>query len=123
MPVGSGCCEMVAGEQVGGHFLVDTYTQKVYIGELSESETRTRFLGVNNRIVAGVLVHTTRANMERCVSSRFKHLGPECASEVRRCRTTPGCLWVNGAWLQRLQLKYEEALTNFAFKFNLRHYI
>ena len=38
-------------------------------------------VGVSNRIVAGMMIHTTRAAVEDCASSRFSHLGPECASE------------------------------------------
>jgi len=37
-------------------------------------------------------------------------------------RLTPGCLWVDRARFQRLKLKYDEALSNFAFKINLRRY-
>jgi len=39
-----------------------------------------------------------------------------------RCRLTPGCLRVDSAWFQHLKLKYDERLSNFAFKFNLNHY-
>jgi len=35
---------------------------------------------------------------------------------------TPGLTWVGRAWFQRLKLKCDEALTNFAFNFNLRRY-
>ena len=64
-----------------GFFTVNDSGQSVYIPELSDADTRERFLGVSNRVVAGVLVHTTRASTERCASSRFAQLGPECASE------------------------------------------
>jgi hypothetical protein len=80
-PTTAGCCDMKTGS-VGGAFKIDTFNQTRYISVLSESDTRERFLGVSNRVVAGVLVHTTRAATQRCASSRFAHLGPECASEA-----------------------------------------
>ena len=41
---------------------------------------------------------------------------------VGRCRLTPGSMRFARAWFQRLKLKYDEQLSNFAFKFNLRRY-
>ena len=35
---------------------------------------------------------------------------------------TSGCHRVDPAWFQRLKLKCDEALSNLAFKLNLRHY-
>jgi hypothetical protein len=40
---------------------LDTFGQKEYMYDLSESDTRERYLGVSNRVVGGVLIHTTRA--------------------------------------------------------------
>jgi len=37
---------------------------------------------------------------------------------VRRCRFTPVEARVESAWFQRLQLRYEEPLSTFAFIFN-----
>ena len=39
---------------------------------------------------------------------------------VGRCRLTPGCPCVDCAWVQRLNPKYGEPLSKFAFNFNLR---
>jgi len=33
------------------------------------------------------------------------------------------CTRIDRAWYRRLKLKYDEPLSNFAFNFNLRHYI
>ena len=43
-------------------------------------------------------------------------------SKVGRCRLAPGCPRVARAWFQRLKLKYDETLSNFALNFNLRRY-
>ena len=40
-----------------------------------------------------------------------------------RCRLNPGRPRFDRAWFQRLKLTYDEALSNFAFNFNLRRYI
>ena len=40
----------------------------------------------------------------------------------RRCSLTLGRPRVYRAWIQRLKLKYHEALSKFAFKFNVRGY-
>jgi len=41
---------------------------------------------------------------------------------VGRCRLTPSPPQVDRAWFQRLALKCDESLSNFAFNFNLRRY-
>jgi len=56
----AGCCVLRTGD-IGGAFKIDTFGQKEYMYDLSESDTRERFLGVSNRVVGGVLIHTTRA--------------------------------------------------------------
>ena len=82
MPKNEGCCELKSGEDIGGAFSIDTFGQKEYIGKLSEDVSRIRMLGVNNRVVAGILLHTTRADVESCGTTRFSHLGPSCTSET-----------------------------------------
>ena len=82
MPKNEGCCELNSGEDIGGAFSIDTFGQKEYIGKLSEDVSRIRMLGVNNRVVAGILLHTTRADVESCGTTRFSHLGPSCTSET-----------------------------------------
>ena len=39
-----------------------------------------------------------------------------------RCRLSPGSPRVDRAWFQRLKLKYDVPLSNFAFNFNLQPY-
>ena len=43
-------------------------------------------------------------------------------TKVGRCRLTPSSTQIERAWFQRLNLKYHEALSNFAIDVNLRHY-
>ena len=61
----------------------------------------------------------------------FKHANVDVAvwrGEVEqvpvagRCSFTPGSPWVDHALCQRLKLKYDEAVSKFAFNFNLRQY-
>jgi len=47
----------------------------------------------------------------------------EFALKVGPCKSKPYANRVESAWLQRLKLKYDELLSNFAFNFNLRRYI
>jgi hypothetical protein len=42
---------------------------------------------------------------------------------VGRCRLTPGRPWLDRAWLQRMSIKYDKPLSDFAFNFKLRHYM
>jgi hypothetical protein len=51
----------VESKSGGPCFKLDTFGQKEYMYDLSESDTRERYLGVSNRVVGGVLIHTTRA--------------------------------------------------------------
>jgi len=47
------------------------------------------------------------------------HLGGAVQLELK---LTPDCSQVDPAWFQSLKLKYGEALSKFAFNFNLRRY-
>jgi hypothetical protein len=42
--------------------------------------------------------------------------------KVGCCRLNPVEARVGSTWFQRLKLRYDEPLSNFAFNFNLRHY-
>jgi len=53
-------------------------------------------------------------------SSRAENVTPE--DVAGRCWLTPGCPRVDRAWLQRLTVTCDGALSIFAFKINLRHY-
>lgn len=43
-----------------------------------QDEARVRLLGINNRIVAGMLMYSTRYELGNCTNNRFSHIEQEC---------------------------------------------
>lgn len=48
------------------------------IPTLDESVSRKRFLGLRNRIVAGIFMYQKRAKSSKCMGDRFAHIFPVC---------------------------------------------
>jgi len=64
-------------------FTVDNYP------EIREEAARTRLVGTNNRVIAGLLLHTTRNAMESCPTEKFDKLFTSGARCVQGVTTEP----------------------------------
>lgn len=50
--------------------------------DVSLGTARERLIGLTNRVIAGMLIHTTRMSYDKCDGSRFEKIESNCASGI-----------------------------------------
>jgi hypothetical protein len=50
--------------------------------DVARGTARERLIGLTNRVIAGILVHTTRMSYDNCDDSRFSKIESNCASGI-----------------------------------------
>lgn len=74
---------------------------------------RERHIGLTNRVIAGMLVHTTRTLEANCSSSRFKDIDNICTGDLDRFSYGVDPVFKRGAEMYNPDLDNELAVTSF----------
>jgi len=84
---GRGCCEINTGPRVMPITIWEKGEEGRSLDHLipkyDPSSSRKRYMGIQNRILGGLLIHQTRRKQETCPSKRFESLFTNCTSKER----------------------------------------
>eukprot|EP00210_Caulerpa_lentillifera_P005376 g5138.t1 len=95
-------------EMVVNHeFIVDNYFED------SLGTSRRRYIGLTNRIIAGMLVHSTRTIPAKCPESRFKDLVDECTGGISTGSYGVDPVFKSGTTMYNADFDNEESVTKF----------
>lgn len=88
-------------------FVVDNYEEEV------QSTSRRRYIGLTNRVIAGMLVHSTRTMPSQCPDSRFQDLTEACNEGISSGSFGVDPIFKSGTSLYNPDLDNEETMQRY----------